>query len=41
MKIAVNLPPEPGLPWTLMRQCGAEHAVGHKGLKTWSICGIT
>ncbi|MDP7450420.1 MAG: mannonate dehydratase [Candidatus Latescibacteria bacterium] len=50
MKIAVNLPPEPGLPWTLMRQCGVEHAVCHKGLKTipnapedeqpWSLTGL-
>ena len=50
MKIAVNLPPEPGLPWTLMRQCGIDHAVCHKGLQTtpnapedeqpWSLKGL-
>lgn len=50
MKIAVNLPPEPGLQWTLMRQCGIGHAVCHKGLQTtpnapedeqpWSLKGL-
>ena len=50
MKIAVNLPPEPGLPWTLMRQCGIDHAVCPKGLQTtpnapedeqpWSLKGL-
>lgn len=34
MKIAVNLPPEPGLPWTLMRQCGVDYAVCHQSLVT-------
>jgi mannonate dehydratase len=34
MKIAVNLPPEPGLPWTLMRQCGIDYAVCHDSLVT-------
>ena len=28
IKIAVSMPPEPGLPTTLMKQCGVEHAVG-------------
>ena len=34
MKIAVCLPPEPGLPWTLMRQCGIDYAVCHDSLVT-------
>ena len=34
IKLAVCLPPEPGLPWTLMRQVGVEHAVCHDGLVT-------
>jgi len=50
IKIAVNLPPENGLPWTLMRQCGVDHAVCHKSLVTipnapedeqpWSLAGL-
>ena len=34
IKIAVSLPPEPGLPWTLMRQCGVDFAVCHGNLQT-------
>jgi mannonate dehydratase len=34
IKIAVSLPPEPGLPWTLMRQCGVDYAVCHSSLET-------
>lgn len=50
MKIAVSLPPEPGLPWTLMRQCGVDFAVCHGNLQTianapedqqpWSLKGL-
>ena len=50
MKIAVCLPPEPGLPWTLMRQCGIDYAVCHDSLVTipnapeaeqpWSLPGL-
>ena len=33
IKIAVSLPTEQSLAWTLMRQCGVEHAVCHGGLQ--------
>ena len=33
IKIAISMPPEPSLQWTLMRQCGVEHAVCHGNLQ--------
>ena len=39
IKIAVSMGPQPGLPLTLMQQCGVEHAVG--GISLQPIVGAS
>jgi mannonate dehydratase len=51
IKIALSMPPEPSLAWTLMKQCGVERAVGGISLQPieeatddeqpWSVASLT